>query len=120
MAGLFDKETYEKKYSKSIVILLIVLLALVGCQAEKDSYAGTYLGERNSTLILKENGNCTYGENDDTGVGNGSWEITNDKIIVMVDNLSYPIYAILNEENRDTLYFESKSSRWRAERFKKQ
>lgn len=112
------KSTVNKSLNRmAIVLILAVVLLLSSCFTES-KLVGEYKGTAGSYLKLNQDGTCYYGEDDDTGAGQGTWYIEDGVLYIEVNNLNYVVYASI-EDSDDGFLLKSKSSRWNAEYFSK-
>lgn len=110
--------TFSKAFITTITFLIAIamLLTLAACGSE-DKFVGTYGGTAGSFLKLNKDGSCVYGEDDDTGVGKGTWHLEDDTLYIEVDNVGYELYASIEDE--DGFLLEGDSLRWNDEYFSK-
>lgn len=107
------------KHLLSLTLVVCLLFSLTACGSSKKSYAGTYLGQQGSTIILNRDGTCTYTEEDWKNAEDGTWSVK-DKVLTIsnISRLSYDIYASV-ENSSTSLLFKADSSHWNDELFVK-
>lgn len=90
------------------------------CGGKTKSYIGTWIGQQESVLILKDDGTCKYKDGGDDETEDGIWEIQDKQIIVKNcvyhDGQPYDIYADIDDSD-ESLLFESDNSHWNDELF---
>lgn len=102
-----------------LVLCLCLLCALAACGGDPmKKLAGTYKSDRGSTLLLYEDGTCSYGQTKWKEFRDGTWKVEDDKLTVS-GPLDYDIYAILRDDDHTALLFQADSSRWNAGVFTK-
>ncbi len=109
-----------KHNTNKIIALMCVVITLFlfsGC-GTKSKVVGEYEGTAGSYLKLNKNGTCYYGEDDDTGAGQGTWYIEDKTLYIELDIFDYDVYASI-EEMDDGFLLKADSSRWNDEYFSK-
>lgn len=79
---------------------------------------GTYIGNNDSVLIIREDHTCIYFY-EGFGVSTNDWKIEDGQIKMYLSNVLSSVYATIDKNKPDELYLESKSSFWDNETFKK-
>lgn len=106
---------------KNIAIVLVTILIMVSifsaCTSES-KLVGEYEGTAGSYLKLNKNGTCYYGEDDDTGAGQGTWYVEDDVLYIDIEIFDYKVFASIEEIDGGFL-LEADSSRWNDEYFSK-
>lgn len=112
-----------KKRYFAVLLALVALfccLLLPGCGGNniEKKLIGAYIADSDAFLRLSKEGVCYYGEDDETGTGQGTWYVEDGILYIYVDNLNYRVYASL-DDFKDRLYLEADSGSWNAEYFTK-
>lgn len=93
-----------------LVLCMVMLLCSCGKGYKMEDYAGTYVGQAGTVIMLKEDGECLYNTRRNT-----SWSIEDGRIVI--DTGAYEIYAELDDNSAVMLLFQSDSPRWNDELF---
>ncbi|NMA66902.1 MAG: hypothetical protein GX957_11830 [Clostridiaceae bacterium] len=98
-----------------VVLTMCLVFSLTACGENTKDYAGTWIGNGSSTLILNSDMTCKYTYSKWKHAEEGIWRIEDNKVVV-ADCLDYEIYAEIGE-SESSLLFQSDSSTWNDELF---
>ena len=79
---------------------------------------GTYIGNNDSVLIIREDHTCIYFY-EGFGVSTNDWKIEDGQIKMYLSNVLSSVYATIDKNKPNELYLESKSALWDNETFVK-
>lgn len=112
----------KKCFRKVLAMILTVgmLISMCACGDKSKDYAGTWIGQGGSALILNSDGTCKYTYTKWDEATEGTWSIEDNRIIVKgclsYHSEDYDIYADIGESS-ESLLFQSDSSHWNDELF---
>ena len=108
-----------KKIISIIIAVILVMTMLTACGGNMKKYAGTYVGQSGSTLILNKDSTCQYTTEIlwTSVTGDCSWTVQDNKIIItgLADS---DVYANIGDSS-DSLLFRSDSWMWGDQLFTK-
>lgn len=95
------------------ILVCCMTLVLFACGTSMKSLSGSYVSAKGTSIILREDGTCTYTQLSWDKSKDGTWTLE-EGVVTVSGVFDYDIYAAI-EDGTTSLLFKSDSSSWNEE-----